>query len=139
MKNDIFYGNSNETFYIDQFGRIWCVQSVDYTGTIQHELRDKLPADVSKCAGEDLNMPDAVFSLPDAATQEVIKQAQADAMLFVHEFGEAIDRTATDWDAEGFSNCKFGFNIKDFPETYARAWELYGDTLQTETKRLATS
>ena len=135
ITNETFYGNENETFYVDQFGRIWLVQSVDFSESRNAELQTDLPTGLVEVDGSDLELSHNVFELTDEAKTEVIAQAKQDAELFVDEFNEQIDPKTTDWDAVGFGECRFSFHTND-PKTHDEAWELYQTTLVEETGRL---
>ena len=134
-ETETYYGNENETYYVDQFGRIWLVQSVDFSEARDAELQSELPSGLIEVNGGDLELSDNVFELTEVAEEEVTKQAKEDAEIFVDEWNEDLNPTQTDWDAEGFQNCQFSFHTQD-QKTYDQAWNLYQSALAAETKRL---
>ena len=92
---------------------------------------------------------------------ETLKQkAREDAVLFVKEFGEALDPSSTDWDSVAFHTTyqDLAFETKEALEECSdfrafipvseaisraefsdRGWEVYQAELVTETERLVSS
>lgn len=136
--NETFYGNENETYYVDQFSRVWLVQSVDFSEAKEAQLQSSLPEgleELSFSITSDIELTDNIFELPESAKEEVTKEAKKDAQLFVDEFNEPLNPAETDWDSEGFNNCQFSFHTND-TKTYDESWSLYQSTLVAETKLL---
>lgn len=62
------------------------------------------------------------------------------AAQFVDEFGEPLDGSKTDWDAEAWDDDRrklsFAKNLKSDSSLYAEAWDYYADLLEAETAAL---
>lgn len=145
MKTETFYGNDADTFYVDRFGRVWIVASVDwYDDSFKPSLFGNTPnclastktpveeQDYSYYPDDEPELTDEIFELPESVKEEIIKQAKEDAQMFVDEFHEQLNPAKTDWDAVGFQSCNFSFHTKD-QQTYDEAWDLYQSTLVEET------
>lgn len=72
-------------------------------------------------------------------TQEQINEIEAaakkTAVLFVDEFGEALNPATTDWDGVAWANDadELSFAVDDF---WGEAWAVYQVALVAETERL---
>jgi hypothetical protein len=64
----------------------------------------------------------------------ILKSAKADAMLFVGEFGEALDPATTDWDERAFFEASCELRLPR--DEHEEAWPIYQKALVEETKRL---
>ena len=62
----------------------------------------------------------------------VLPRAKADAKLFLEEYDEVLDPTATDWDAIAWGEAKRELKIRKYQED--RAWEIYQACLVSETE-----
>mgnify|MGYP003516671842 FL=1 len=68
---------------------------------------------------------------------EIMAAAKATAALFVDEFGEALDPSATDWDSTAWETDSSDLSFRDEIENcWGEAWSLYQNALVIETQRL---
>jgi hypothetical protein len=74
-----------------------------------------------------------------AATREELKaaitaKAKSDAKLFVEEFNEPLDSSATDWDSEAWGEARRELRLPR--ESWNWGWEIYSEALAAETSAL---
>ena len=72
--------------------------------------------------------------------QQIENLAKATAQQFVDEFNEPLNPATTDWDATAWSeadSCQLSFRDSLKGDLWTEAWELYQQTLVSETRRLS--
>lgn len=69
------------------------------------------------------------------AAEAVLLAARQDAQAFVDEFGQPIDPSATDWDAEAFAMVAADLRLDG--DDRNELWPIYQAELVAETARLA--
>ena len=136
LSTETFYGNDTETFYVDQFNRIWLIQSSAMLGNSPIQFT-QLPDGLDEVDFPDAELNDEIFTLPESAKKEILASSEDYAQSFVDEFNEALDPMTTDWDSTAFDDCqrKYTFHLND-QETYGEAWKVFQSALVAETVRL---
>lgn len=75
--------------------------------------------------------------LTPSQVAEIVAAAKATAALFVDEFNEELDPSATDWDATAWEMDSSALSFRDeIDNCWGEAWSAYQTALVVETQRL---